>query len=98
MMDKELREKIKEILVMTQSPDVSLGDIPFEDFWADQIIALIKEADKEQRSAPDPAKGYYNEDTIDDGFGSVWSAWRPKCGQKSMAVVRPGKVQCNNCG
>lgn len=37
-------------------------------------------------------------DTIEDGFGSEWSAWCPKCGEKSMEVVRPGKVQCGNCG
>jgi hypothetical protein len=36
--------------------------------------------------------------TIEDGFGSVWSAWCPECGKKSMSVVRPGKVQCNHCG
>ena len=36
--------------------------------------------------------------TIEDGFGSKWSAWCPQCGKKSMSVVRPGKVQCNNCG
>ena len=35
--------------------------------------------------------------TIEDGFGSCWSAWCPECGKKSMSVVRPGKVQCNNC-
>jgi hypothetical protein len=34
---------------------------------------------------------------IDDGFGSEWSAWCPECGKKSMSIVRPGKVQCNNC-
>jgi hypothetical protein len=37
-------------------------------------------------------------DTIEDGFGSEWSAWCPMCHQKSMSVVRPGKAQCNNCG
>jgi hypothetical protein len=35
---------------------------------------------------------------IDDGFGSEWSAWCPECGKKSMSIVRPGKVQCGNCG
>ncbi len=35
---------------------------------------------------------------IEDGFGSAWSAWCPMCGKKSMCIVRPGKVQCNNCG
>ena len=37
-------------------------------------------------------------DIIEDGFGSAWSAWCPECGKKEMVVVRPGKYQCNNCG
>ena len=36
--------------------------------------------------------------TISDGFGSIWSAFCPTCGEQSMEVVRPGKVQCGNCG
>lgn len=39
-----------------------------------------------------------DDDIIEDGFGSEWSAWCPVCGRKSMSVVRPGKVQCNYCG
>jgi ssDNA-binding Zn-finger/Zn-ribbon topoisomerase 1 len=35
---------------------------------------------------------------IDDGFGNAWSMWCPECGKKSMSIVRPGKVQCGNCG
>ena len=37
-------------------------------------------------------------DWIDDGHGNQWSAWCPECHQKSIVVVRPGKVQCINCG
>lgn len=37
-------------------------------------------------------------DTIEDGFGSVWSAYCPICGFKTMSVVRPGKCQCAICG
>jgi hypothetical protein len=37
-------------------------------------------------------------ETIDDGFGGVWSKTCPECGRKSMQVVRPGKVQCAYCG
>ena len=37
-------------------------------------------------------------DSIEDGFGSAWSAWCPMCGKKSMSIVRPGKVQCYYCG
>ena len=35
-------------------------------------------------------------ETISDGFGSVWGAYCPTCGEKSMSVVRPGKVQCDS--
>ena len=34
---------------------------------------------------------------ISDGFGNYWSAICPECGQRTMQVVRPGKVQCTNC-
>ena len=36
--------------------------------------------------------------TISDGFGSTWSKKCPMCGKDTMEVVRPGKVQCANCG
>ena len=39
-----------------------------------------------------------DEETIEDGFGNAWSAYCPDCGQKTVSVVRPGKVQCSNCG
>ena len=38
------------------------------------------------------------DEEISDGLGSVWSAYCPVCKAKSMSVVRPGKVQCDNCG
>jgi len=37
-------------------------------------------------------------ETIEDGFGSVWSRKCPECRRMSMEVVRPGKVQCVYCG
>ena len=36
--------------------------------------------------------------TISDGFGSTWSKTCPMCGKETMEIVRPGKVQCANCG
>jgi len=39
-----------------------------------------------------------NTNVIEDGFGNAWSASCPECGKKTMFVVRPGKVQCSNCG
>jgi hypothetical protein len=37
-------------------------------------------------------------DTIEDGFGGVWSKRCPMCGRNGMQVMRPGKVQCRYCG
>ena len=38
------------------------------------------------------------EETIEDGFGSVWSKICERCKRPSMEVVRPGKAQCAFCG
>lgn len=38
-----------------------------------------------------------NDETIEDGFGNAWSKRCPECGKLTMVVVRPGKVQCDNC-
>lgn len=37
-----------------------------------------------------------DEKTIEDGFGNAWSITCPRCGDDSMSVVRPGKVQCDS--
>jgi len=39
-----------------------------------------------------------NGDVVEDGFGSAVSVFCPKCGGKTMQVVRPGKFQCGVCG
>jgi hypothetical protein len=36
-------------------------------------------------------------DTINDGFGNVWSKWCDNCKKKTMQVVRPGKAACALC-
>lgn len=35
---------------------------------------------------------------IDNGFGSIWSAYCPSCGRRTMEIVRPGKARCSRCG
>ena len=35
---------------------------------------------------------------ITDGFGNFWPAKCPMCKKNKMQVVRPGKVQCSQCG
>lgn len=37
-------------------------------------------------------------DAISDGFGSTWSAYCPRCGEKTMQIVRPGQAECSECG
>lgn len=39
-----------------------------------------------------------NDNTVSDGFGNFWMNFCNKCEQRSIEVVRPGKVQCINCG
>ena len=36
-------------------------------------------------------------DTIDDGY-QAWDIHCEECNQRTMQVVRPGKVQCSECG
>jgi hypothetical protein len=73
-----------------------LNDILGHDWLHTATVEKIKERDKfalanDNIQPPD-------NDTIEDGFGSIWSAWCPTCGRKSMEVVRPGKCQCSYCG
>ena len=35
---------------------------------------------------------------LDDGFGNCFSPYCPECKKKTMVIIRPGKVQCGNCG
>jgi hypothetical protein len=37
-------------------------------------------------------------DVITDGHGGRWSRTCPRCGKDTMHVVRPGEVQCRECG
>ena len=37
-------------------------------------------------------------DVITDGHGGRWSRTCPECGRDTMHIVRPGKVQCGECG
>lgn len=37
------------------------------------------------------------DEMLDDGFGMECSPYCPDCGNKSMSIVRPGKVQCGVC-
>ena len=41
---------------------------------------------------------YLRKGTIKDGCGNEWSNICPECNKKTMQVIRPGKVQCRECG
>jgi hypothetical protein len=67
--------------------------------WTKRIEEL--EAQVREKNAQIAAlKGGEGHDSniIEDGFGSAWSAYCAMCGKKTMEIVRPGKVQCSNCG
>ncbi len=49
-----------------------------------------------EKCMEDSQEKYVNE-YITDGFGNSWSKKCPICGKNSIVIVRPGKVQCNNC-
>lgn len=55
---------------------------------AEDLKALIADILEEFEFIPD---------TITDGY-SIGSAWCPDCEEKTVSFVRPGKVQCSNCG
>lgn len=39
-----------------------------------------------------------NGDILKDGHGSQVSIVCPQCGGRTMQIVRPGKIQCSECG
>ncbi len=56
------------------------------------IILDLEEKERALRKKP------LKKEIVEDGHGAMWSAHCPECGEKTMHVVRPGKVQCGNCG
>jgi len=89
-MDKDNAKLIKEMIM--QNAPLSMS------FYNEPAYANEEETEypeyPEEFNVPAPP----DNDIIEDGFGSAWSAWCPECNQKTMCVVRPGKCQCNNCG
>ena len=45
-------------------------------------------------------KSKNKEELLEDGFGNSWSKVCDICGEKTIQIVRPGKVDCYNfyCG
>lgn len=56
--------------------------------FIDKITTRLEDLHEERQRNKDPI--------IEDGFGSSWSKRCPICGKLTMAVMRPGDVQCQN--
>ena len=70
-----------------------------EDFIGIFIKVKLDDAGKHsQRAKKKKSCDNGENDLVEDGFGSAWSAYCPECGKKSVSVVRPGKAQCSYCG
>jgi len=96
----ELRERAGDLTVK-QYVELLLRSVDRLSEQADKKRIKEQELEAEIKRLKDFINGCLSEDdedTIEDGFGSAWSAWCPKCGLRTMCVVRPGKVQCNYCG
>ena len=73
---------IKLVVGSHTNPDAV---IYLDDQVAESLVAFIKQ------NMAKPTE------TITDDY-QTWSKTCPMCGQDTMQVVRPGKVQCSNCG
>jgi len=75
---------IKLVTGSTTEPD----DVIYLD---DQVLGALIEFSAKCKN---PTMG---QETITDDY-QTWSKTCPMCDQDTMQVVRPGKVQCSNCG
>lgn len=81
------------------------ADLERDRLWCRALVATLLAEDiasvttEFNRIRPDGAAALADTKyTITDGFGNRWSRRCPDCGELSMEVVRPGKVQCGRCG
>jgi len=101
----------EEYLVMLQDDDNPYFEIAMYHYDCDDNSSWVLKHNQEIKNVGDefaifeaPENGYIDsdeeridDDTIEDGFGNVWSIICPICHKRTMEVVRPGKVQCTNC-
>lgn len=73
---------------------------PYVNKMLDRRSALerIRNSGTQAELSFEPAPQREDLPTISDGFGSEWPAICAECGRPTMAVVRPGKAQCSECG
>ena len=64
----------------------------------DSIPALARSLQKSFELREAIVHAHENTLTVADGCGGLWARRCPDCGEDTMVVVRPGKVQCGNCG
>lgn len=69
-----------------------LPETDFGSAWVDAYCQAVRDLNDSQQWV-----GVEEKETIADGFGGVWSKQCPTCGEMTMQVVRPGKVQCSKC-
>ena len=90
VMEKEL-EEFKQTILLSKEQNEALNEL---------LKDLLFEVKEWRNKFPDEKinqKTIQKDDIISDGSGGMWSAICPQCGEKSMVVVRPGKIQCNQC-
>jgi len=78
--------------------------LPGESKGADREVEFAKEHNIPVFFSMNKLRGWAKKEMniekyfITDGFGNSWDKICHECGKESMKIVRPGKVQCENCG
>ena len=78
---------------MWHAVGASKPKLSYEEWLEDKIESL--ERDLDVAIVAIRRKG--SRKVVSDGFGSIWDLRCPNCGEDSIQVVRPGKVQCAIC-
>ena len=96
---EELRSQLGEarnLLVRCVEKMLIMHEQTKKEYGGGENLAWIT-SDVEKFLEP-PAEGKGTKEIIDDGCGNQWSKSCPECKKPIMQIVRPGKVQCPECG
>lgn len=94
--EQEARAYLKDIIdaiLLDKEKCLNFQECLEEEMYVDEILEVEGRGWKLEIVPCDN-----EEDTEEDGCGSVWSAFCPECNRKTISVVRPGKCQCDYCG
>ena len=98
--EREMEANISDLLIAKNEQTVALREE--NDRLREGLEGIKEEHDSLQRANWDYIMPFVLDalrgEVIEDGFGSSWSAYCAQCGEKTMQIVRPGKVQCAKCG